>query len=150
MRRVTRSIDVRRDAATAWRLVGDPSRYEDVLVGVTRWQHLGGDRYAVLMQVGAVATGGQVVVTVDDDQRRIRWETVRGTGHTATLQVTATGPDRSRLTFELVFDLVGLAAPLTEWLAAPMVERNLVASLETARHLLEHVPEVLDEAGDAP
>ena len=38
MSRIVRSIAVARDADTAWRLVGDLDRYDDVLVGITRWE----------------------------------------------------------------------------------------------------------------
>lgn len=140
MRRVLEAIDVARDADAAWQLVGDLSRYDEFVVGTTHWERLSEGRYAIRMQVGAIAAGGEIAVTVDADRRRVHWETVRGTGHTANLQVGETGPDSCRITFELMFDLAGAVAPLTERLATPLVERNLVASLETARHQLEHGP----------
>lgn len=140
MKRVLEAIDVARDADTAWQLVGDLSRYDEFVVGTTRWEPLAEAHYAIRMQVGAIAAGGEIAVTVEPDRRRVHWETVRGTGHTANLQVDETGPDTCRITFELMFDLAGVVAPLTERLATPLVERNLVASLETARHQLEHGP----------
>lgn len=138
MRRLGKLIEVRRDADVAWQLVGDLSRYDEFVVGTTHWEHVTDDRYTIRMQVGAIAAGGEIEVTIEDAERLVHWTTVRGTGHTARVQVVEAGPGRCRVTFELAFDLAGIAAPLTEQLAAPLVERNLVASLETARHLLEY------------
>ena len=145
MTRIVREVAVHRDADTAWRLVGDLGRYDEVLVGITRWEPLGDDRYWVLMQVGSIATGGEVEVTVDPAGRRVSWRSVRGTRHSAVLEVLGDGPDRCRLRLEVTFRLVGAFGPLVTRAARPIVARNLVASLETARHLVEHeVPDGSD------
>lgn len=149
MRKIAKSIDVRRDADTAWQLVGDLSRYDEFVVGTTHWERVGEGRWTIRMQVGAIAAGGEIDVTVDDADRLVHWTTVRGTGHTARLRVDETAPGRCRVTFSLDFGLVGLAATVTEWLASSLVERNLVATLETLRHLLEYPPTEPDEgSGD--
>jgi uncharacterized membrane protein len=137
MKRITSVIEVDRDADRAWRLVSDLSRYDEVMVGTAKWEPLGGDRYRVMIQVGAVPTGGEVTVTVDHEAREVGWEAVRGTGHQARLRVQPLPDDRSRLVFELTFALAGPAAALTELVAGPIVRRNLEASLESARHLIE-------------
>lgn len=144
MTRLRREIAVRRDAATAWRLVGDPSRYDDVLVGVTRWEPSGPDRYWVLMRVGAVATGGEVEVSLDAAARRVRWHAVRGTRTDAVLDVVDDGPGHCRIRLDVHYGLEGPLGPLASRAMRPMVGRALVASLETARHLVEH--ELSDDA----
>ena len=138
MTRIVREIAVARDAEVAWRLVGDLGHYDDVLVGITRWEPSGEGRYWVLMQVGSIATGGEVEVTVDPDERRVAWQSVRGTRHSATMEVLDDGPGACRIRLEVTFELVGLFGPLVTRAARPIVVRNLVASLETARHLIEH------------
>lgn len=138
MTRIVREVAVARDAATAWRLVGDLSRYDDVLVGITRWEPSGPDRYWVLMQVGSIATGGEVAVHVDDTVRRVTWHSVRGTRHDAMLEVVDDGPDHSRIRLQVRYRLEGPLGPLVTRATRPIVVRNLVASLETARHLVEH------------
>lgn len=137
MKRIVRAIDVGRSAADAWRLVSDLSRYDEVIVGVRRWEPAGDDRYWILMQVGAVPTGGEVRVTVNHDAHEVAWTSLRGTRHDARLKVDETSDDTCRVVFELHFDLVGPAASLTELLAGPIVRRSLEASLESARHLIE-------------
>ena len=138
MTRIVREIAVARDAEVAWRLVGDLDRYDDVLVGITRWEPSGEGRYWVLMQVGSIATGGEVEVVVDAVARRVSWRSVRGTKHEAVMEVVADEPGRSRIRLEVAFELVGVFGPLVTRAARPIVVRNLVASLETARHLVEH------------
>lgn len=138
MSRIVREIAVDRDAATAWRLVGDLSRYDEVLVGIARWEPLGEDRYWVLMQVGSVSSGGEVAVTVDDRARRVAWQSIRGTRHEAVLEVIEEGPGRCRIRLQVTFELVGPLGPLVMRATRPIIARNLVASLETARHVVEH------------
>ena len=146
MSRIVRSIAVARDADTAWRLVGDLDRYDDVLVGITRWEPAGEDRYWVLMQVGSVATGGEVEVTVDAAAHRVAWEAARGTRHGAELEVLDDGPGHCRIRLEVSYGLTGMFGPLVTRAARPIVARNLVASLESMRHIIEYE---LDGEGDA-
>jgi len=138
MTTITREIAVARDAATAWRVVGDIARYDEVLVGITRWEPTEAGTYWVLMQVGSIATGGEVEVVVEDDARRVSWQSVRGTRHDAVWDVVDDGPGRCRVRLRVRYELVGLVGPLVTRAARPIVVRNLVASLETARHLIEH------------
>lgn len=138
MTRIVREIEVARGADAAWRVVGDLDRFDEVLVGITRWEPSGDGRYWVLMQVGSIATGGEVEVAVDDDAHTVSWRSVRGTRHEAGLRVIGDGPDRCRIRMEVDFRLVGVLAPLATRAARPIVVRNLLASLETARHLVEH------------
>lgn len=137
MKQIVRAIEVGRSAAAAWRLLSDLSRFDEVIVGVRRWEPAGDDRYWILMQVGAVPTGGEVRVTVDHDAHEVRWQSLRGTRHEARLKVDEVTDDTCRIVFELQFELVGPAAPLTELLAGPILRRNVEASLESARHLIE-------------
>lgn len=148
MSRISTSVDVRCDADTAWRVAGDLSRYDEFVVGTTHWQHVADDRYTIRMHVGAITAGGEVEVSTDPTRRQVQWHVVRGTAHTAWLQVQETEPGQCRVTFELAFGLAGLVAPITERLAAPLVRRNLVASLETLRHRLEYPEDAPGPAGD--
>lgn len=138
MTEIVREVEVARDASAAWRLVGDLSRYDEVLVGITRWEPTGEDRYWVLMQVGSISTGGEVEVTVDDAARQVAWHSLRGTRHDAVLEVLDDGSDRCRIRLRVRFELAGPVGPLVTRATRPIVARNLVASLETARHLVEH------------
>ena len=138
MTRIVREVAVARDAVTAWRLIGDLSRYDGVLVGITRWEPRGPDRYWVLMQVGSIATGGEVAVHVDHTARQVTWQSVRGTRHDAVLDVLDDGPGRSRIRLQVRYRLDGPLGPLVTRASRPIVVRNLVASLETARHVVEH------------
>lgn len=138
MTTIVRTIEVARDADAAWRVVGDLDRYDEMLVGITRWAPAGEGRYWVLMQVGSIATGGEVEVTVDDATRTVSWHTVRGQPHEARLEVRPDGADRCRLRLQVDYRVVGVLAPLATRAARPIVVRNLLATLETARHLVEH------------
>ena len=132
------SIEIARPPEDVWRLVGDLTQYDRFLFGTTQWQPSGDDRYWIHMQVGSVPVGGEVAVSVDDEDMVVAWETLRGTEHRARLWVDPLADRVSLLSIEVVFRLLGPFATLVEWTAGPIIRRNLVASMETARHLVEH------------
>ena len=74
----------------------------------------------------------------DPDAHRVAWRSRSGIWHEVVLAVTDDGAAACRLTMDVRFRLTGLGAIAVERLAAPIVRRNLVATLESLRHLVEH------------
>jgi len=143
MKAVTRSIHVGRppDEVFAW--VGDLSRYRDFFVGVSLWEPIGevrnrvGERFKILLEIGATHTGGRVVITERSAPRHLAWESEVGTRHRARFELTPRdGGTDVALTLE--FRLTGrIFGRLVEQIATPIVERILVATLETLRDRVE-------------
>jgi hypothetical protein len=147
VRHVVRSVAIQRPAAAAWGAVADLEQFGQFVVGVARWDPIGrptggvGDEYAILLQIGSVAAGAEVTVTeFDPDAHHLAWRSRSGIWHEVVLRVTdaADGAAACRLTMDVRFRLTGLGAIAVELLAAPIVRRNLVATLESLRHLVEH------------
>ena len=143
MIRLQRSLLVEREPEEVFRLLSDPDRYPQFMVGITRWRPLSGDkrgpgaRYRILMRVGSIEAGGVVRVERWDENRVIEWVSERGIHQTGRweLEPAASGTD-VRLTLE--FDLSGgPVGRVVERLAGRMVARNMYATLLAVRRLLE-------------
>lgn len=138
-----RSIVIARGPSAVFSLIGDPDRYEEFFVGITRWTPRSTDRqgedarFRVLMKVGSIEAGGLVRVTEWEEARTIRWESEAGLHQSGRWRVEE-HPDGTRLSLEIEFDLSG--GPMgwmVERLAGRIVARNIWATLLTARRLLE-------------
>jgi ribosome-associated toxin RatA of RatAB toxin-antitoxin module len=144
MIRLQRRLLVEREPEEVFRLLSDPARYPEFIVGITRWRPLSGDRrgpgarYRILMRVGSIEAGGVVRVGRWEENRLIEWTSERGIHQTGRwdLQPAASGTE-VRLTLE--FDLSGGPVGwLVERLAGRMVSRNMYATLLAVRRLLEY------------
>lgn len=141
--RVTQTIHIDRDPKEVFELVGDPTRYPDFLVGMTKWQPLSdpstgvGARYRTLMKVGAVEVGGVVEVTRWEEPVCIEWSAHQGVRQSGRwLLAPVDGSTELRL--EIDYDIGGgLIGKLVERLAAKTIARNAWASLLAARRIIE-------------
>lgn len=140
---VTESLVVRRPVAEVRRLATDPGLVLPIMGGLGRFRKIGdlpggGEEWDVFLDIGTIHVGGRVHVVRHADA--LVWESVRGTRHSARLEVVP-DPAGSRLTMTLTVAFVGLlTGPLTELLARGVVRRHLQAGLQQLRHHLEHGP----------
>ena len=142
--RVEACADVRAPADVVWDVVTDPWCVPEILAGVTRWESAGdverglGARYRVRMQVGSAEVGGLIEVVEFDERRDMAWTTVTGVEHRGRWRLRP-GPDGStrvvlRLSYSAPGGFLGL---LADRFSAPMVRRNLQASVERVRDRAE-------------
>lgn len=150
-----RRTRVQASPAEVWDVIGDPGRWNEFFVGITRWEpvespgpgadptdHPGqvvvGDRYWIRMGVGSIEAGGRIRFTRVEPGRRLEWETEAGTDHTLTIRLDE---DEGVTFVSIDFDLRllgGILSRVAEQAAYRMVGRNLKASLHVLRHLVEH------------
>lgn len=143
---IAHDIDIKAPVEDVYKVVHDLPRLPDWFVGIEKWEPVGpahasvGDRYWILLRVGAIAAGGRIVITEVTEPRQIAWESENGTKHTARITVTARdGGSNARI--ELAFELQGaVAARVIELISGGMVRRNLDATLEQLRHQCEFGP----------
>lgn len=143
MKRVRRSIRIDADRKSVFRLIGDPDRYPEFFVGITRWEsrsrakRAAGARYRVLMQVGSIEAGGVVRVERWEEPELITWTWEQGVHQEGRWELKEVG-DQTDLSFEIAFDLSGgPVGSLVEQIAGRIVARNLWATLLAARRLIE-------------
>ncbi len=127
-----------------WEVVGDPERWPEFFVGITRWEPIDdatgrvGDRYWIRMAAGSIEAGGRVRFTEVLPQHRLAWEAEAGTDHSFTMTLEPEGHlTRVRIDFELRL-MGGLVARVAEQAAYRIVGQNLRATLHVLRHLVEH------------
>jgi ribosome-associated toxin RatA of RatAB toxin-antitoxin module len=143
MKTVRRRIRIEADAKSVFKLIGDPDRYPDFFVGITRWEsrsrtkRAAGARYRVLMRVGSIEAGGTIKVERWEEPDLITWTWEQGVHQEGRWELNEVegGTD---LTWEIAFDLSGgPAGRLVEQIAGRIVGRNMWATLLAARRLIE-------------
>jgi ribosome-associated toxin RatA of RatAB toxin-antitoxin module len=146
--RVSQRIYIDREPKEVFALVGDPSRYPDFLVGLTKWKPVTeetqgvGARFRTLMKVGSIEVGGTVEVTRWEEPACIEWTSSQGVAQSGRwlLEAADGGTD---LRLEIDYDIGGgLVGRLVDRLAAKTIARNSWATLLAVRRLVE-----VDEAG---
>ena len=152
MKTIRRTISIESDPQTVFDVIGDPTRYSDFLVGITRWESRSrkrrgvGARYRVLMRVGSIDVGGLIRVERWEEPDLIAWTWEEGVHQEGRWELKEID-DGTEVAFEIGFDLSGgPVGSLVEHLAGRIVGRNMWASLLAARRLIESD----SGAGDRP
>lgn len=147
MRIFSRSITIDRPRDEVFDVLRDLRHYPEFFVGITKWDPVGevegglGDRYWILMEVGSIQAGGQVVVSEHVPGERVAWEAEQGTDHTIRFVLGDAGPGTTHVTVEFELRLLGgVLSRLAERLAGSIVKRNLTATLESLRDRCEYGP----------
>lgn len=144
--RVERGIDIARPAGEVFDLVADAERLPEFFMGLTRWRPVGsqlegpGARFLVRMKVGSIEAGGRIRIARWEPPRLITWESEQGIPQRGAWRIREVD-GRTELRVELEYDLSG--GPLgwlVDRLVARIVGRNLMATLMSARRLLEAEP----------
>ena len=144
MKTVRRTIRIEADAKSVFELIGDPDRYPDFFVGITRWESQSrtkrapGARYRVLMKVGSIEAGGTIKVERWEEPDLITWTWELGIHQEGRWELQEVEGQKTDLTWEIGFDLSGgPAGRLVEQIAGRIVGRNVWATLLAARRLIE-------------
>lgn len=135
-----------------WNVVGDPTRYPEFFVGITRWEPIDdaagrvGDRWWIRMGVGSIEAGGRIRFTEVVPESRLTWETEAGTDHTLTISMEPIDDEHTSLNIDFDLRLMGgLLSRVAEQAAYRIVGRNLKATLHVLRHLVEYEHEHADD-----
>ena len=102
--RVEAAITVRCRPSELWEVVADPSCYEELSNGVTRWRRSGraravgaGARYSMRMRVGSADVGGLVEIVECDPCRDLAWTGVTGIDQRGRWRLREVHPGRTRV-----------------------------------------------------
>lgn len=143
MKTIRKSIVIEAPRGRVFALVDDPRRYPEFMVGMTKWEprskkRRGPDaKYRVLMQVGSIEAGGTIRVTERKVNDSIAWTWEQGIQQSGRW-VLRDADEGTELELEVRYDLSGgPLGRLVEHLTGRIVERNLWATLLSARRLLE-------------
>ncbi|MBV9526399.1 MAG: SRPBCC family protein, partial [Candidatus Dormibacteraeota bacterium] len=112
--RVEESITLRCRPSAVWQYVGDPSRYEDFMAGVTRWTLLRegdkgvlGSRYAMRLRVGSANVGGEVEIVEHREPCDIAWTAVTGVTQRGRWRVREVDPGVVQVSLRLAYQSPG-------------------------------------------
>lgn len=135
-------IGTHRDAV--WKAVSDPDCYPTFMANLARWEtitegHVGvGSRYTAHWQIGSVPVGGVIEVVEFDDARDLAWIGITGIPLRGRIRLRDAGPDRTRVTFRLSYQVPGgLLGLIADRVASRQVGRTLAATLKNLKQLVE-------------
>ncbi len=141
---LTRRTRIKATPDVVWDVMGDPARWNEFWVGITRWEPIDdavgavGDRYWIRMAAGSIEAGGRIRFTEVLPQQRLAWESEAGTDHTLAMIIEPEG-DHTNVRIEFQLHLMGgILSRIAEQAAYRIVGQNLRATLHVLRHLVEH------------
>jgi len=143
--RIAEHVDVSAPPEAVWRLVSDPTRTLEFMVGVTRWEVLSelerglGARYRILNLVGSAELGGVVEVVEYDEARDLAWTSVTGLDWRGRWRVRERPHGRSRVEMRLAYGVAGagIGGWIAEHVAAPTVRANVRRTLQQLKRIVE-------------
>ncbi len=142
--RVDESIIITCRPSAAWELIGDPSGYDSLMSGVTRWDSIRsgptgvGARYAMRMRVGSADVGGEVEVVEYEQGRDLAWTGVTGIEQRGRWRIREVEPGVSRVTLRIAYQSPGgLTGLVADRLSAGQVRKNVRRTLGDLRNRLE-------------
>jgi uncharacterized membrane protein len=142
--RVERELVVNAPREQVWDYVTNPDNYTLYFSGITRWEVEGrkkrgcGARYRMLMRVGSAEVGGLVEVVEFEEPGDMAWTSVLGVDQRGRWRLRSHGPNRTTVMFRLSYHAPGgLLGWLSDQLSAPIVRRNINATLENLKRHIE-------------
>jgi uncharacterized membrane protein len=127
-----------------WDYITDPGNYTDFFAGMTRWEVDGrkrrglGARYRMLMAVGSAEVGGLIEIVEFDEPGDMAWTSVMGLDQRGRWRLRERGPNRTAVMFRLSYHAPGgLLGWLSDRLSAPIVRRNVQATLTNLKRQIE-------------
>jgi acyl-CoA synthetase (AMP-forming)/AMP-acid ligase II/uncharacterized membrane protein len=152
--RVEKQVTVDAPREEVWELISDPASYRRFMHNITRFEVKDerekgcGARYSMRMRVGSADIGGLVEVVEFDEPRDMAWTSITGIDHRLRWRLREAAEGGTRVTLRLSYDAPGgVLGVLSDRLGAPMVGRNLEASLQNLRRELEGGGDGLSEQG---
>jgi fatty-acyl-CoA synthase len=152
--RVEEQVVIEAPAARVWHFVTDPDRYDDFMMGLTRWEAQGeldrglGARYAMRMEVGSAEVGGLIEVVEFDEPRDMAWTSVTGLDQRGRWRLRERERGRTVVSLRISYQAPGgLLATLADRVSAPLVRRNLRDSLANLKRVVEEDGRALPSGG---
>src|SRR5438105_955166 len=144
--RIAETITVHCRPSAAWERIRDPSRYAELMEGVTRWDRVDrrrkpglGARYSMLMEVGAAEIGGIVEIVEYHERRDIAWTSITGIGQRGRWRLREVEPGRCAVSLRLSYQAPGgLWGLLADWTSAPRVRTAVGRTLDALRRDIEN------------
>lgn len=139
---VTRSVLVHRPVDEVAKVATDPDVVFPIIGGFGRFDYIsenpdGSQEWDLYLDVGTIHVGGRVRVD-PPTANSIKWRSLRGTRHTARIEVTpAEGGALVSMSVNAYFAGL-LAGWVTSVLASGIVARHIEAGLEQLRHHIEY------------
>jgi uncharacterized membrane protein len=156
--RVERELVVNAPRAVVWDYITDPDNYTLFFTGITRWDVDGrkkrgcGARYRMLMRVGSAEVGGLIEIVEWEEPGDMAWTSVMGLDQRGRWRLRQHGPSRTSVMFRLSYHAPGgLLGWISDQLSAPIVRRNINATLENLkRHIESDLAEAARRTRSAP
>lgn len=142
--RVEETVVVNTPREAVWDYMTDPAKYPLFFAGITRWEVEGrkrrglGARYRLLLHVGSADVGGLIEIVEFDEPGDMAWTSVMGIEQRGRWRLRERGPNRTSVTFRLTYSAPGgLLGWLSDQASAPLVRRNVKATLDALKRQVE-------------
>jgi uncharacterized membrane protein len=144
--RVNRSISIHASPAHVWEEIVEPDNYLRFMSGVTRWDVDGeirtglGARYRMLFKVGSAEVGGLIEIVEEIPERDLAWTSVTGIDQRGRWRLRERSPGITTVELRFSYGVAGAGLPgwFAEQVSAPIVNRQLKASLAELKRQVEH------------
>lgn len=144
--RINESITIHASPEHVWNEIIQPDNYPRFMRGVTRWDVEGdvrtglGARYKMLLRVGSAEVGGLIEIVEEIPQRDLAWTSVTGIDQRGRWRLREAGPGITRVELRYSYGVAGagIGGWLSEQVSAPIVRRQMKASLAELKRLVEH------------
>jgi uncharacterized membrane protein len=151
--RLQQSIDVEAPPQRVWDYLAEPSNYLDFMVSLTRWEVIDrrggvGDRFRMLIHVGAADVGGLIEVVEWNPPRDMAFTSVTGVDQRGRWRLRERGEGRTRVEFRYAYGVAGggIAGLIAERISAPTMRRDLRRSLVELKRIIERGYESSEES----
>ena len=143
--RINESTAIHAPPAHVWAEVIEPDNYPRFMTGITRWDVDGdvrtglGARYKMLLRVGSAEVGGLIEIVEEIPERDLAWTSVTGIDQRGRwrLREAGSGITRVELRFSYGVAGAGIGGWLSEQVSAPIVRRQMRASLAELKRIVE-------------
>ncbi len=144
--RVEESIEVAAPRERVWRLVSEPTRYSEFMVG-SSWRPVEGEptsgpraRFWLTVEAGSIDLGGVVEIVEFDPPHELAWTNVSGIDNRGRWILRDRG-ERTEATMRFSYQVPGgVLALLASRLSAPILRRDVRRSLEALKEAVEGGP----------
>lgn len=139
----TRSIRIRGDFDEIAKAATDPDVVFPIMGGFGRFELIerysdGTQEWDLYLDVGSIHVGGRVAVDAPADDT-LTWRSIRGTHHSARLEVSPDG-DGALVAMTITVELAGrlVVGWVAQFLADGILGRHIEAGLQQLRHRIEY------------
>jgi acyl-CoA synthetase (AMP-forming)/AMP-acid ligase II len=141
--RVEHRIVINAAQDEVWRQIANPEHHPRFIDDFSRLERHGkgsvgiGAEYSIRLRVGAAHPGGLVEIVEYEPNWELAWTSVTGLEHRLRWRIRPAGNGRSRVTLRLIYRTPGMWGPLTDRLAALLLDGMLERWLRSLKELVE-------------